>query len=184
METASKSAFSIQELAYIAMGTALIAVCAWICIPTTVPFTLQTFAIFLVTGLLGFKCGVLCVGVYLLLGLVGVPVFAGFQSGIAPIFGATGGYLFGFLLTAAVEGLFVHFFGRKLWALAVGMALGCLACYALGTVWYQAIYLRETGAVSLATVLGWCVIPYLPFDAAKLVIAVVLVNRIGTHVKL
>ncbi len=182
METGSKPVLSVRELAQCAMGAALIAVCAWICIPTTIPFTLQTFAIFFVTGLLGLRRGVICVGLYLLLGLIGAPVFAGFQSGAAPLLGATGGYLLGFLLTAAIEGIFVRLFGRTLWALAAGMALGLLACYALGTFWYQAVYLRTTGAISLGVVLGWCVVPYLPFDALKLVLAVALVNRIGRHI--
>ena len=66
-----------RELAYTGILAALIAVCSWISIPTAVPFTLQTFAVFLTLGLLGGRLGTLAVTVYLLLGAVGLPVFAG-----------------------------------------------------------------------------------------------------------
>ena len=88
-----------QELARAALFAALIAICSWISIPTAVPFTLQTFAVFLALGVLGGKLGTLSVAVYLLLGAVGLPVFAGFQGGLGALLGATGGYLAGFLLT-------------------------------------------------------------------------------------
>ena len=75
------------DMAYIALFTVLIAVCAWISIPTLVPFTLQTFGIFLATAVLGGKRGSLAVAVYLLLGAVGVPVFANFTGGLGMLLG-------------------------------------------------------------------------------------------------
>lgn len=77
--------FSTRDLCFCAIGAALIAVCAWISIPADVPFTLQTFAIFAVCGLLGGKRGTVSVLVYLLLGAVGAPVFAGFRGGFASL---------------------------------------------------------------------------------------------------
>ena len=74
------------------MGAALITLCAWISVPTTIPFTLQTFAICLVAALFGLRTGFWTVAVYLLLGAVGAPVFAGFRGGIAALLGTTGGY--------------------------------------------------------------------------------------------
>ena len=79
-----------RELAYTGILAALIAVCSWISIPTAVPFTLQTFAVFLTLGLLGGRLGTLAVTVYLLLGAVGLPVFAGFHGGLGAVLGATG----------------------------------------------------------------------------------------------
>lgn len=70
----------------------LIAICSWISIPMTVPFTLQTFAVFLAVGVLGGKRGSLAVLIYILLGAVGIPVFAGFSGGIGVLLGNTGGY--------------------------------------------------------------------------------------------
>ena len=92
--------FSTRDLCFCAIGAALIAVCAWISIPAEVPFTLQTFAIFAVCGLLGGRRGTVSVLVYLLLGAVGAPVFAGFRGGFAALIGTTGGYLVGFILHA------------------------------------------------------------------------------------
>ena len=63
-----------RQLAATALMAALLALCAWLTIPTVVPFTMQTFGIFLAVGLLGGKLGSLAVGVYLLLGIVGLPV--------------------------------------------------------------------------------------------------------------
>ena len=90
-----------SDLAFTAMGAALIAVCSWISVPaflpSLVPFTLQTFAVCLVTAVLGLRLGVGSVGIYLLLGAIGAPVFAGFKGGFAALLGTTGGYLVGFL---------------------------------------------------------------------------------------
>ena len=90
------------DMVYIAVFAVLIAICSWISIPTVVPFTLQTFAIFLSIGILGGKRGTLAVLVYILLGLMGIPVFAGFSGGIGVLAGNTGGYIMGFLLSALV----------------------------------------------------------------------------------
>ena len=71
------------DIAYIGMFVAVIAICSWISIPATVPFTLQTFAVFMAVGLLGGKRGTIAVVTYVLLGAVGAPVFAGFAGGMA-----------------------------------------------------------------------------------------------------
>ena len=147
------------DMAYIALFAVLIAVCAWISIPTTVPFTLQTFGIFLAVGVLGGKRGTLAVLVYLLLGAVGIPVFAGFSGGVGCLLGSTGGYLVGFLFTALVMWAMERLMGKKLWVLALSMLLGLVVCYAFGTVWFILVYARTTGEIGLLTALGWCVFP-------------------------
>ena len=91
-----------RDMVYIAMFAVLIAVCSWISVPATVPFTLQTFGVFVTVGVLGGKRGSLSVLVYLLLGMIGVPVFAGFSGGIGCLLGNTGGYIIGFLFSALV----------------------------------------------------------------------------------
>ena len=96
-----KSFLTVRELCATALGAALMTICAWISIPAQVPFTLQTFAVFFVTALLGLKCGTLSVIVYLLLGAVGLPVFAGFKGGLGSLMGVTGGYLLGFCVLGA-----------------------------------------------------------------------------------
>ena len=87
-----------RDMALVALMTALMAICSWISIPTTVPFTLQTLGVFLACALLGGKRGSLAVFVYLLLGALGLPVFAGFSGGAGALLGSTGGYILGFLL--------------------------------------------------------------------------------------
>ena len=168
-----------QELARAALFAALIAICSWISIPTAVPFTLQTFAVFLALGVLGGKLGTLSVAVYLLLGAVGLPVFAGFQGGLGALLGTTGGYLAGFLLTA----LTVWGAERRLGKSAPVFLVSCLAglglCYLFGTVWFAAVYASSSGPVGLAAVLGWCVAPFVLPDLAKLALALALRRRLS-----
>ena len=92
MTTDSKQKIKTLDMVYIAVFAVLIAICTWISIPAVVPFTMQTFAIFLTVGVLGGKRGSLAILIYLLLGAIGMPVFSGFQSGISAILGKTGGY--------------------------------------------------------------------------------------------
>lgn len=171
-----------KDLALCALFAALIAVCAWFSIPATVPFTLQTFAIFAALGLLGGKRGTVAVAVYLLLGAIGVPVFAGFQGGIGALLGTTGGYLLGFLLTALIVWGMEARFGSKTGVFLLSAVLGMLVCYAFGTAWYLVVYARTKGAISLATALGWCVVPFLIPDAVKIALAVLLRGRLKRHI--
>lgn len=90
------------DLVYVALFSVLIAVCAWISIPATIPFTLQTFGIFAALTILGGRRGTYATVVYLLLGAVGLPVFSGFQAGIGTLLGATGGFILGFAAQALV----------------------------------------------------------------------------------
>ena len=176
-----KRPFNAREIAYIGLGAALIAVCAWISIPLPqplVPFTLQTFAVCLVCAVFGWKLGLWTVVVYILLGAVGVPVFSGFRGGIGVLLGTTGGYIVGFLFTALLVGLAADRIGRGLPVMLISMALGILVCYAFGTAWFVVVYTRNSGAIGVWTALSWCVFPYLIPDALKLVLASLLARRL------
>ena len=148
------------------------------------PFTLQTFAVFLAVGVLGGKRGSLAVLIYILLGAVGIPVFAGFSGGIGVLLGNTGGYIVGFLFSALLMWLIEKLFGRKTWVLGVSMVLGLIVCYAIGTVWFMVVYAQNSGAVGLATVLGWCVIPFIIPDLVKIALALTLSKRLSKALKL
>jgi biotin transport system substrate-specific component len=178
MTTTVRKPLSVHTLCASALGAALMAICAWISIPTQVPFTLQTFAVFLVTGLLGLQGGLLSVLVYLLLGAVGLPVFAGFQGGLSVLLGVTGGYLVGFLFSALAVGLITKLFGRSLPVLVLSMVVGLLLCYAFGSGWFLIAYTRASGAMALTTVLAKCVIPFLIPDGIKIALAAILVRRL------
>lgn len=173
----------VLDLVYIAIGAALIAICSWISIPTAVPFTLQTFAVFFVLLLLGGERGTIATIVYVLLGAVGVPVFAGFSGGIGILFGSTGGYIIGFLFVGLIYILFTRFFKRNIVMKVVSLILGLAVCYAFGTAWFMHVYMRTSGEVGLITVLGWCVFPFIIPDLIKLALAVVIAKRIEPVIK-
>ena len=176
--TDNKTSLSINDLTLIALFTAVIAVCSWISIPAAVPFTLQTFAVFLTAGLLGGRRGTLTVIVYILLGAIGVPVFSGFTGGIGHLLGPTGGYIIGFIFSALVMWFAETRYGRSLRVLAASMVTGLIVCYAFGTAWFMAVYTRESGAIGLMTALSWCVFPYIIPDAVKIAVAVILCRRL------
>ena len=175
--------FRTKDLCYMALMAVLIAVCSWISIQTVVPFTLQTFAVFCALELLGGARGTIAVAVYLLLGAVGVPVFAGFTGGLGILLGSTGGYLLGFLLTGLVYWLFERL-GRSLWLRVAALLLGLALCYAFGTLWFVEVYSRANGPLSVMTALSWCVLPFLLPDGLKLVLALLLSARLRPLLKL
>lgn len=169
---------SVHELTAVAIGAALIAVCSWISVPTTIPFTMQTFAVCLAAALFGSRCGVWAVLCYICLGLIGLPVFSGFRSGFAVLLGPTGGYISGFLFTAWITGVGAKRCGRRRPALFLFMAAGILVCYAFGTAWFMVVYARHTGPIRLGTALAWCVLPYLFPDGVKIALASALAARL------
>lgn len=168
----------LADMVLTALFAVLIAICSWVSVPGPVPFTMQTFGVFLALCCLGGRRGTLSVGVYLLLGLIGVPVFAGFSGGIGSLVGSTGGYLLGFLLAALVVWGLEKRTPPRLWAQALVMGLAMLVCYGFGTAWYMAVYLRTTGAIGVWTVLGACVFPFLIPDALKIALALVLGRKL------
>lgn len=179
--TAAKS--KTYDMVYIAVFAVLMAICSWISIPTAVPFTLQTFGVFLAIGVLGGRKGSLAVLVYILLGVIGVPVFAGFTGGIGILLRNTGGYIIGFLFSALVMWAMEMVLGKKSWVLALSMAVGLAVCYAFGTAWFMVVYAKDAGAIGLATALGWCVFPFVIPDLVKIALAMVLSKRLAAIMK-
>ena len=154
----------------------MMAVCAWIAVPAPLPITLQTFAVLLATGLLGFKGSVASVATYILLGAVGLPVFSGFSGGIGVLSGPTGGYVIGFLLIPVVSH-FVRYISKGKY-LALSLALGIVACYLCGSIWY-ALWL---GDGSLLSALAATVLPFILPDAVKLILSLIIIKRVGRFV--
>ena len=161
----------IKELTKIALFVAIITVCSYITVPFTgVPFTLQTW-----------KKATVAVGVYILLGMVGVPVFSGFKGGIGAIAGPTGGYIIGFLAQCLVYGLITVCFGKRgekafvrIFASVVGLAV----LYIFGTIWFAYLY-TNGGAGNFAVVLMKCVVPFIIPDLAKMSVAFVVAERLN-----
>ena len=176
-----KKKFSTLDMTYVALFAVLITLCAWVSIPTVPPFTLQTLGIMLAASLLGWKRGTAAVLIYILLGAVGLPVFAGFKGGLSALVGPTGGYIIGFVFTALITGL-----GRRKdvsWLLLVHMVLGVAVCYIFGTIWYVVIQLGMTNPTSFGTALGLCVIPFILPDLAKIVLAFFLTKRLSRFIR-
>lgn len=178
----AKQRMKTPDMVYIAIGAALITVCSWISIPATVPFTLQTFAVFAVLLILGGERGTIASIVYVLMGALGLPVFSGFRGGIGFLFGSTGGYIIGFIFVGLIYKAFTKIWGRKLFVEIAALVLGLIVCYAFGTGWFMFVYIRNTGEVSLLTVLSWCVFPFIIPDLIKLALAVVISRRVRTAI--
>ncbi len=176
--SSSAERFKTLDLVYIAVFAVLIAVCSWISIPTTVPFTLQVFAVFLALDVLGGKRGTMAILVYILLGAAGVPVFAGFSAGIHVLLGTTGGYIVGLLLAGVLYWILERLVEKNRWFRLVVMLLGLVICYAFGTLWFIVAYGRSAEPVGILTALGWCVFPFIIPDLIKIALAFTLGPRI------
>lgn len=165
---------STLDMTYIALFAILIGICSFITIPGVIPFTLQTFGVFLTIMVLGGKRGTATVLLYIFIGLMGIPVFSGFHGGIGVLFGNTGGYILGFIFSALLIWLFEILLGKKLWVQITSLFLGQLICYVFGTVWFIFLYTKNSGFIGFGTVLSWCVIPFLIPDCIKIFLALIV----------
>ena len=166
MSTIAATRSKTYDIVYIAVFAVIMAICSWISIPAAVPFTLQTFGVFVAVGVLGGKRGTLSI----------------FSGGIGVLAGTTGGYIIGFLFSALVMWAMEKLPGKKSVMQIVSMIVGLIVCYAFGTAWFMIVYSRANGAVGLATVLGWCVIPFIIPDIIKIVLAYGLSRKLRKFV--
>ncbi len=163
-----------RRLVFCALFTALIVILSQLQAPIgPVPVSLATLGVMLSGLLLGWRYGALAVGAYILLGAVGVPVFAGFQGGAGRLLGPTGGYIVGYLFYAMISGLSLPRLQERFWGRCVLLLWGTAVCYVLGTAWFV-----QTSGRTLGESLTLCVIPFLPGDAAKILLASFLVPRL------
>lgn len=142
---------------------AVLCVLAIITIPIgQVPITMALLGVFLTAAILPPVSATISVLVYILIGVVGVPVFSNFGAGVGVLMGATGGYLMAYpLMALAVSGLLKLFKGRW-YGYWLGITAALLLCYGLGTLWFC----KVTGTGFMAA-LAVCVFPFIPFDLAK-----------------
>ena len=152
--------------------TAITCILAPLSIPlpfSPVPISLTNLVIFISVFILGMKDATISFLIYLLLGTVGLPVFSSFRAGLSVLAGPTGGYLIGFIFLALIQGFAMKYFDRKLLPTIIGMLIGMAVCYIFGTVW-----LAKLMSLSFKEGLFMGVIPYLPGDAVKIIIAVIV----------
>ena len=162
----------IRNMTRCGLFAGILCLSAWLAVPMgDGAITLQTMALFMTLGVLGGKLGSITCCIYLLLGLIGLPVFSGFRGGLGILLGTTGGYLFGLLIASLIYWLITSIFPK---AILPAMLLGQLGCYLLGTLWYGYIYLQG----NMVGALLQCVVPYLVPDGTKLVAAYILSKRL------
>jgi biotin transport system substrate-specific component len=175
-----KRAFSVRRTALIASMAAVLCVCAWITVPFAVPFTMQTFGVFAALLLLGGRDGTVAVGLYLLLGCVGLPVFSGFRGGAAHLFGPTGGYLLGFVFTGLAHMVLEPVTQRGKPAARIALCFAeHVLCYLVGTLWFVAVSGSQGTHYGFFAALTLCVAPYVLPDLGKIALADFVSRRVG-----
>lgn len=166
-EIVQKQKFKTKDMAMIGLMTAVTCVLAPMAIPIgPVPISLTNLVLYFSLYLIGTKFTLVSYVIYLLLGLVGLPVFSGFTGGPAKLAGPTGGYLIGFLLMIWIAGIFITRSNGKKGIDLTGMIIGTAAVYAVGTVW-----LSVQSGIGFRAALFAGVIPFLPGDAVKIILA-------------
>ena len=170
-----KHAWSARTLTEVALSAALLVICSLISIPAAVPFTLQTFGVVVILVILGWRKGCAGILLFMLLGLIGLPVFSGGRGGPAALFGPTGGYMLGFLLTGLCYLVYEKLGRERLPAQIASLVLGLILCYTFGTLWFVQVY---TGEITLSTALAWCVWPFILPDLIKLALALLVGRRV------
>ncbi len=171
--TRNTTIISTKSITVVAMFTAVLAVMAQISIPmpSGVPVTLQTFAVALTGIVLSWKKGTLSVLIYIILGVIGVPVFSNLSAGIAVIVGKTGGFIWGFLFLAAFCGV-----GIKMKNMVMGTLLGLtglVICHFLGVLQFS--ILAGMGIAETAILVS---VPYLLKDLISVILAYILGKEI------
>lgn len=172
--------FSIRDMCYCAIFAALMAICAQIQIPAyVVSITLQTFIIFLVLLTLGGFRGTVAVGLYLLLGAVGLPVFSGFRGGISVFYMESGGFLIGFMLTSLVYWAISAAFKPRKWGKLLTLAIAMIPCYGLGIYWIFRFFSRIVTWQDYLSALAFFLIP----DSIKCALAWIISKRLQRFMK-
>ena len=172
---------SVRPMIYASMFAAMTAIGAFIRVPipaSPVPITLQVFFVLLAGLLLGSRWAGMSMIVYVMLGIIGFPVFSGGLSGIGVILGPTGGYLIGFIPGAFVTGWVTETFGRSTLAAAGAMITGLAAIYLLG-----AFQLSVVAGLSVPQSVVIGVLPFLPGDSIKLVAALIVSRLAGPVIR-
>lgn len=159
--------FSTYQMAIVALMAAFLCVLGPIAIPIgTIPISFTNFFIYLTLYLIGTKLSFISCLLYLLLGMIGLPVFSGYSGGLSKLTGPTGGYLIGFLFLILVSGFFIQTFPSRYLLPIIGMLLGMLISYFFGTIWF--ILEMKSNLWNALTI---CVFPFLIGDFIKILLA-------------
>ncbi len=160
---------NIYMLSFCALMTAVTCILAPLSIPIgPVPISLTNFVIYLSLYLLGWKLATISYLIYLLIGLIGIPIFSGFTGGIGKLLGPTGGYIIGFIPMAILSGIAIEKHNHR-WIQFFALVLGTIICYVFGTAWFCI-----EAQSHLSAALGLCVFPFIPGDLCKIILAMLM----------
>jgi biotin transport system substrate-specific component len=168
-----------KEMTIAALSTAIMCIVGPLTIPIgPVPVTLINFIICLTVIVIGARSATISVAIYLLIGLIGLPVFSGFSGGLAKLAGPTGGYLIGYLFIPVIGGIFMKIFKEKYIFTGLGLILATAVLYFFGTLWF--IIMMKCDVAYALTI---CVLPFIPFDLIKIVLAIIVGSAIKKALK-
>ena len=170
-----------REIAYGGLSIALLAICSWISIPFTIPFTLQTLAMFLICLVFGGEKGTIYVFVYIIAGAIGLPVFSGFRGGIGALMNLTGGYILGFLWSSLFLWLTEKYWINNSKLFILCSVIGLCLCYSFGTYWFLNVSLQNQNILSVRSVLSVCVFLFIIPDLIKIILAYSIGRRLRSH---
>lgn len=170
----------VKQITLSAIYVALLAIFSWISIPSTIPFTLQTLMIFIICYTLDCKNAICVIIIYLLLGLVGVPVFSSFNSGLSALLGPSGGFLIGFIPMILIISLLIknNKENDKITSIIYKVLvsfLGLLICYIIGLIWFMFIY---KAPYDVTSALFKVILPFIIPDTIKMIIALIVSKKI------
>lgn len=175
--------FDLKNMVLMALFAAVTCVLAPLAVPIgPVPISLTNLVIYFSIFILGWQRATITYLVYLLIGMAGLPVFSGFESGVGKFAGPTGGYLIGFILMTMVSGLFIQIRADKAWLRNVlsftGMIVGTAIAYAFGTVWF--CFLTGSGVWAALLI---CVFPFIIGDIVKMALAMTVAPLIAARIE-
>ena len=167
----------LSKLVTAALLAALLCVLAPITVPMgVIPLSAATLGVYLAAGMQDGRYATLTVAVYILLGALGVPVFAGYTGGMGMLTGPTGGFLIGYVLCAAVSGGILGGKARG-WRVPLALVAGTLVLYVVGAGWYM----WQSGC-TIVTALTVCVLPFLLWDGIKIAAATGILSLLRKHI--
>lgn len=176
----------IENIALIALFVSIISISSYISLPFPIPFTMQTFGIFLTVLCLGYIKGGIAVSCYVVLGALGAPVFSGFSGGLAHLFTPTGGYIIGFIPSAFLTGWLISLANkskrRELWSF-VAVEIGNIVLYLSAIIFYIMFYTEGDMLSRIGVSFSLCCLPYILPDCLKNLLAVQIVRRVEKILK-
>lgn len=177
----SKLTYNISLIAFF---TTLLVISSWFTIPFVIPFTLQTLVIFILILVLDLKKSLLILLIYCLLGIIGIPVFSSFQSGLGVFLGPTGGFLIGFVPMIIVSNILLKIICNKrngnldnktnFIMSFLALFIGLLCCYTIATIWYGLVYDTTTSSLNIIIAI---ILPFILPDIIKIIIAIIIAKK-------